>query len=357
MPLSSAHVFASHIGHSGKTTMCFQTSCSYAKRCPDEQVLVIDFTEEGDLTKRLLGGPDAASEKVSDLFGGVFRLLNDAAQQKTTGLTSWLWNREIDLEKHAVRLADHNDHLPGNIFLVSSGAFPREEEQLDAATCKQLAGGIREALEKSTKVWKVFCDTDGDRRPSALTRVAYCLCPQTVVMLHLSKCDLDRIETMMGLLQEYRAKGDIDTQIACIVWNFVKLHTKEPCVSKGHPAIEIPFTPTKVCQDILESCIKRICDTNEELPGLFLWGEMAPEEFVKKTILVQKELADNVLKPSEELGLPFVQMIEDLQASGKKQMNFQSGGVKYEAKDEVIEGALGSLDALCARLGAVSLGS
>eukprot|EP00971_Amphidinium_carterae_P298270 5926529-Amphidinium_carterae.1 len=25
-------------------------------------------------------------------------------------------------------------------------------EQLDAATCKQLAGGIREALEKSTKV-------------------------------------------------------------------------------------------------------------------------------------------------------------------------------------------------------------
>jgi len=113
MPLQSGHVFASHIGHTGKTTLCFQTSCFYAKRHPDVHVLVIDFTEEGDLTKRLLGGVDSASKKADDLFGGVFRLLSHVRERTDAGLLSrWLFSQEVDIAQHAVRVADHNPNIP-----------------------------------------------------------------------------------------------------------------------------------------------------------------------------------------------------------------------------------------------------
>jgi len=49
-----------------------------------------------------------------------------------------------------------------------------------------------------------------------------------------------------------------------------------------------------------------------------------------------RQLADNVQKPAEELGIPFVEMVDQLAASGKKQMKFQSGSVEYQAKEDVI---------------------
>ena len=54
MPLQSAHVFASHIGHTGKRTLCFQVACQQAAQNMDANVLVLDLTEEGDVTKRFL---------------------------------------------------------------------------------------------------------------------------------------------------------------------------------------------------------------------------------------------------------------------------------------------------------------
>jgi len=340
MPLQSGHVFASHIGHTGKTTLCFQMSCYFAQRHPGVSVLVMDFAEEGDLTKRLLGGVDSAKGKVESLFGGIFKLLSDA-QDKSTGLMSWMFGKEVDVTKHAIRVADHNPSVPPNLYLMSSGAWPSVEKPMDGETRLRLAAKIRTSLEGAEATWKLFCDTDGDRRPSTLTMLAYSLCPEAIVPLHLNKSDLDRTETMLGVLHELRKNGEIQTQVLFVVWNFVKSLKDEPCTHRGRLGelgLELPFTPTKVCLDILDACNSRLFSISQELEGLFVHHKADEAAFVQTSTAVQRQLADNVLKPSEELGMPFVNMVSKLAESGKKSMKFKSGDVEYDAKDQVIQG-------------------
>jgi len=357
MPLQSSHVFASHIGHTGKTTFCFQTSCFYAKHHPDVQVLVIDFTEEGDLSKRLLGGVDA-SKRADELFGGVFRLLSHVREKTDAGLLSrWLFSQEVDVTQHAIKVADHNPNIPENLFLMSSGAWP-DSQQMEAEARRALSAKIKEALDKSTAIWKLFCDTDGDRRPSDFTMIAYNLCMEAIVPLHLNKSDLDRTETMLGYMHHLREQGEIQTQVLFIVWNCVKSLKDEPCSHRGELGdlgLELPFTPTKVCLSILDDCNARLFAISQGLPGLFVHHEAGMPAFIQTSTLVQRQLADNVLKPSEELGMPFVTMVDQLEASGKKSMKFRSGSVEYDTKDTVIHGVSHAMRELEAKMEAMSL--
>jgi len=348
MPVQSRLAFASHIGHTGKTTLCFQLSCYYARNHPEESVLVMDMAEEGDATKRFLGGVDS-SKANEDLFGGIFKLLGDA-DRKSSGLTRWLWQENVDITAHAVRVADRNPHVPPNVYLVSSGAWPRADKPWTLEERRRLCAKILQSLETSKKSWSLFCDTDGDRRPSPSTMLAYGLCPHIIVPLHLNKGDLDRTETMLGTLAELRAQGEVGTQVLMVVWNMVKSMKEEPL---EHHGAWLPFTPTKVSLDILDACNKRLVQMarDPDLPGLFVRGgaDVGQEEFLGSSTAVFRQLADNVVKPAEELGMPFAEMIRQLERSGKKQMKFQSGpeGVVYEAKGEVIRNVDESMQGLC----------
>merc|ERR1712151_1257576 len=94
----------------------------------------------------------------------------------------------------------------------------------------------------------------------------------------------------------------------------------------GDAGVKLPFTPTKVSLDILDACNARLHDAAQQLPGLFVHDSSGEASFALQSTLVQRQLADNVLKPSEELGMPFVKMAEDIASSGKKQVKFKSGG-------------------------------
>merc|ERR1712196_98439 len=154
------------------------------------------------------------------------------------------------------------------------------------------------------------------------------------------------------MLQEMREHDEIQTQVLVIVWNFVKSVKDEPCQHTGQGQLcelQLPFTPTKVSLDILDACNARLYSISQKLPGLFKHGAEGESSFVKSSILMQRQMADNVLKPSEELGFPFVQMAEQLTRSAKKSMKFKSGDVEYEAKDSVIFGVNGSVENLWAK--------
>jgi len=90
----------------------------------------------------------------------------------------------------AIKVSDHNPHIPNNLYLISSGALQREEKMTDAER-RQVSQRIKDSLEKNPETWKLFCDTDGDRRPSPFTMIAYSLCSGAIVPLHLNKGDLD----------------------------------------------------------------------------------------------------------------------------------------------------------------------
>jgi len=312
----------------------------------------MDLAEEGDLTKRFMGGVDKAAKTVESVFGGVFNLLSDA-DSKSTGLTSWLFSKTLDLEAHAVGVSKHNENIPANLFLISSGAWPRQEKEMTLEARTRTCDKIKDSLQKSEKTWKLFCDTDGDRRPSPFTLIAYTLCDYAIVPLHLNKGDLDRTETMLGVLNELRQKGEIKTQVLFIIWNFVKVLKDEPTVHNGN---KLPFTPTKVCLDILDACNNRVVGISKDLPGLFAHEGSADADFIQNTTTTLKMLADNVLKPSEELGKPFVQIMDELTASGKKSMKFKTGDVEYTCQDSVIENTDLALRNIEAKFEAMHLG-
>lgn len=349
MPLESSCVFASHIGHTGKSTLCFQVACREAQLNPDAVVLVVDFAEEGDLTKRLLGGPDKARDLVSTLYGGIFELTAEA--DKRAG--AWFFGKDLDITKHTVQISEHNPNVPENLYLVSSGAWPREEPQMDAATRNRVAGKIRESLDKSERKWKMFCDTDGDRRPNSLTMLAYGLCRHAVVPLHLSKSDLDRADTMLGMMAQLREKGEIQTQVVAIVWNFVKSYRDEPC---EHAGMSLPFRPTKVTLDILDKCNAHLFETKQHLQssGLFLQGDAGQDAFAQQSVVVVREFADNVLKPSEDLGVPVARMVKDI--GSRTSLPFESDGLKFEAKRDTVEAVDRNIEALIGRLASMALG-
>jgi len=349
MPLESSCVFASHIGHTGKSTLCFQVACREAQHNPDAAVLVVDFSEEGDLTKRLLGGPDNARGLVDTLCGGIFDLTAEA--DKRAG--AWFFGKDLDITKHTVQVSEHNPKVPNNLYLVSSGAYPRDEPQMDAATRNRVAGKIKESLDKNEKRWKLFCDTDGDRRPNSLTMLAYGLCRHAVVPLHLSKSDLDRAETMLGMMAHMRSQGEIQTQVVAVVWNCVKAYRDEPC---EHAGMRLPFRPTKVSLDILDKCNARLFDTKQKLQssGLFLHSDADQQAFAQQSVVVVREFADNVLKPSEDLGVPVARMLEDM--GSRSSLPFQSDGVKFEASRSTVEAVDGNIEALTGRLASMVLG-
>jgi len=349
MPLQSSCVFASHIGHTGKSTLCFQVACREAHLNPNSSVLVVDFAEEGDLTKRLLGGADNARGLVSTLYGGIFELTADA--DKRAG--AWFFGKDLDITKHTVQVSDHNPKVPKNLYLVSSGAWPRDEPQMDAATRSRVAGKVRDALEKSERTWRMFCDTDGDRRPNSLTMLAYGFCRHAVVPLRLSKTDLDRADTMLGMMAQMRERGEIQTQVAVVVWNCVKAYRDEPC---EHAGMILPFQPTKVTLDILAQCNARLFETKEQLKGsgLFLQGGADQQAFAQQSVVVVREFADNVLKPSEDLGVPVARMLEDI--GSRKSLPFESDGLKFEASRATVEAADGNIEALSGKLASMALG-
>lgn len=354
MPLQSSHVFASHIGHTGKTSLCYQISCYYAKRHPEIKVMVMDNAEEGDLTKRLLGGVDSSKEKLKEL-GGIFRLLDDA-DRKTSGMTSWFWRSDVDVTAFAIKVADHNKHVPPNLFLISSGAWPRDEPPMTDETRQRVSAAILNSFAKSSDTWKLFCDTDGDRRPSPMTMLGYSLCKEAIVPLHLNKGDLDRTETMLGVMAELREQGQITTQVLFIVWNMVNSIKDQEYTHNG---ITLPFTPTKVNLDILDACNARLFGFSNELPGLFVHHGSDEVTFRQSATCVLRQLADNVLKPSEELGLPFVSMVDQIAESGKKTMKFKSGpaGIEYTTDDRGIQNVATAVSYLEQKMEAMSLGS
>jgi len=188
--------------------------------------------------------------------------------------------------------------------------------------------------------------------------LAYGLCDKAIVPLHLNKGDLDRTETMLGVLADLRKEGEVETQVLMVVWNMVKSLKEEPCEHGGQT---LNFTPSKVSLEILDACNKRLISSmrDKELPNLFVHGgdEVTDADFLSTSIAVMRQLADNVLKPSEEIGMPFVEMAAQLADSGKKQMKFTTGDVQYDTKAEQIQNVENALNALVGKFESMSLES
>jgi hypothetical protein len=227
------------------------------------------------------------------------------------------------------------------VYLISSGAWPSTDKEMSLADRNAICSKIKDAIDKSADTWKLFCDTDGDRRPKDFTKIAYGLCPEAIVPLHLNKGDLDRTETMLGIMSLMRQKGEIKTQVLMVVWNFVNSQNNSPMEYNG---MQFPFTPTKVSLSILDAVNQRMCSirASPDLQGLFVHGDgTSDEDFILKSTTIFRHLADTVQKSAEEAGRPFFQMQDEL--GTKTALKIKCGSVEYSSGRDVIEGAVAGL--------------
>merc|ERR1712242_79521 len=132
--------------------------------------------------------------------------------------------------------------------------------------------------------------------------------------------------------------GEIKTQVLMVVWNMVTSRKEE--VEGIAAQLGLSFTPTKICMDILDACNERLWANSKDpdMAGLFVHGGelAAKDDFVRASTFVFRQLANNVQKPAEELGMPFAEMVRQIDERGTTKMKLATGGVVYEADAKTI---------------------
>lgn len=319
MPVRAITLFASQKGGTGKTFLSVQVASTYADANPSENVLFMDLTELGDGSKRLFGGLEFMQGK-ENMLGGVFGMLDnareaeedeerrqaDAAAGRGRGLLSRLFGFgsqkvEFAVEDYAVPITSVNTSsgLPDNLFLVSSGGATIEADEVEEETGigshedrARICEALRRALEESDKTWRVFIDTDGDRRPNSLTRLGYLLADFCVLPIQADECDFQRVEQMLGVLGSLREKQEAMCQVQLLLWNRVQVYKGEAS-AVGH------FTPPKVSVDTIQYLNGKLAELQKSSPDLFT------PDFAH--VLV-RDFPDTVAKSANACGLAFCRM-------------------------------------------------
>jgi len=346
MPLRGITIFASQKGGTGKTFLSVQCASTHAEANPSEHVLFIDMTELGDGTKRLLGGQEFMEGKENTL-GGLFGLASKAMEveeakekDQQRGLLSKLFFRGS--EKPVFQIDDHARHVyttsgtgnvPKNVYVISSGGQTIEEDEVEEASGMYshddryvIVEALRKSMADSDKTWRVFIDTDGDRRPSVLTRLGYLLADFCVVPLQPDACDFQRVEQMLGTLQDLRSKGEANCQVELVLWNKVQL-------VKGDPSEVGHFTTTKACIDTLKYLNAKLADMKKATPDLFT------PDFC--TVLV-KDFPDTIAQPASACGLAFCCM-----KTGKVTTR---GGVTFAVEEKGLTSCKESVDRIVEKM-------
>lgn len=341
MPLRRSHVFASHKGGAGKTMLAFQVACQYAHRNPAEKVLVHDMTELGDISMRLLGGVQSADTAGSEVFGRLYDVLETADKSSQKGsLKGWLraWRQQrFDIESQAVRVHDYNANLPENIHLISSGAKSCDEPERPAAERKRICAAMRKSLEDSAGTWKVFIDTDGDRRPSPNTQLAYDFADYCIIPLEPDECDFGRLEPMIEFMAEAYAAKEMNCRVQLMCWNRLQVTNGNKPSGIGY------FTAPKVCQDMVRHLNRRMFEIANKTDGLFVHdGDLT--DFTSHGTLLVREFPDCTSKPANASGLPFCMMGPGTVAT--------HSGVEFKISKDQIDNCVENIDHLLTALGA-----
>lgn len=332
------HLFASHKGGTGKTLLCFQTATQYAARHPEENVIVFDLTELGDLTKRMFGHSPEAIEREC---GAIFDLFNavDSNKKASEGVMSSFASLLGKSSEKIIPFANSvrpglagNPSIPENIYLVSSGAQTTDSPSFDY---NKYAEAIRSSLENDENPWKVFIDTDGDRRPSPFTKLGYCVADLIVVPLEPDFADFNRLEQMITTVDALKDTLNFHSKISTVIWNKIQL-TKSAASNTGS------FTTTKVSDELIDVLNEKLYDQARKYPGMFLHsGSPSLEEFVTATVCRVRDFSNTVALPSNAEGVPFCKL-----TAGP----VKSGNIKFSIGADQISGAVENIEDLLGRL-------
>ena len=214
--MSASVCICNNRGGVGKTFAAFQIAAAVATNNPKRKVLAIDFSIYSDLSALMLGGT-AAENPLETSFGlsqakGVPRekrvegLLQTLASGRPAGkgLFGAFRRRAVDLTEYAVRVADHNDQMPPNVYLIASAgrdSYDDDTKTLFASDEKkgdEMAAVLREAIDALREDFCVaIFDTD-HLSGSLLTRLALAAAQSSVVPCPTDTAEFHRLREPSG---------------------------------------------------------------------------------------------------------------------------------------------------------------
>ena len=227
MPVVFIRAFVSCKGGCGKTTLMFNCACAYARRHPDHQVMMLDFSETGDISTLALGGFIGTAE-----LGGKGKAMAEAYSSKGIATTdsmaaaaaasvaapskrgNWLFDRtsaqasEFKMEGKLVDLHAVNPALPSNLFISVTSRDTASNSAFDTPA-KRLAvkQGLMQFFDSDAGNWVIFIDTDGDRAFTHRTKMGLMLARCLAVPTEVNDNDARRMEYFTEGMREMQEAG------------------------------------------------------------------------------------------------------------------------------------------------------
>lgn len=112
--------FYNNKGGVGKTTLCQNTACLYAKTNPEKQVLVIDMCPQANISQFLLGGGHKGYQQNQNLQ-------KLSTRKNIVGFVDWLLKGNSAFTSspttYSVQPKKYNPAIPDNLFLIAGDSF------------------------------------------------------------------------------------------------------------------------------------------------------------------------------------------------------------------------------------------
>jgi cellulose biosynthesis protein BcsQ len=265
------YTFANHKGGVGKSTIAFFTVRQFSRECKGRNVLVLDFSIFGDLTKLCLGlTPDRKFQRGRDLLR--------AGATIEDALSNCLMPRAwYEFWRKPFSFLNHIQQLPGvpnkNVFILTNKkqmdeGYDAAVVQLSDADVSRVIYQIREDLKRSGKKWLVVVDTDGGEM-HGYTQLAIGIADSIIIPLTAGMGalhDADRLTRLFNYSERLRQQGLSKATVDYAVFNMAVCSRGVPWEENG--TIFSPFTPHKDVQEIMKAVVNLFDEWQLSYPDL-----------------------------------------------------------------------------------------
>ena len=273
MPLISSRAFVSCKGGCGKTTLMYNVACAHARLHPDHYVMMLDFSETGDISTLALGGFTGTAE-----LGGKGKAMADAYSSKGMATTDAMaaaaaasvaaptkrgflplfqrWSAapaqadDFQMDGKLVDLHAVNPAMPSNLFISVTSPDTASNAAFDTPA-KRLAvkQGLMQFFDGDSRNWVIFIDTDGDRAFTHRTKMGLMLARCIAVPTDVNDNDARRMEYFTQGIQHMQDAGEEVPAIDVFILNKVNV-VKWESMNDDSKGITSPITPARsvVCE-------------------------------------------------------------------------------------------------------------
>jgi cellulose biosynthesis protein BcsQ len=249
-------------GGVGKSTILFFLAKEYARRFTDKNILVIDCSVYGDVSKRLLAG---STNDMKTNIRTQYTLECMISSCLTPIAFYEFWRKTFNVLNHVLQISsvDKSENVPTNLFLLSnqkqldyrSDAFESAANPFSDEDISRVSKSIRLSLEQSNKKWIVLIDTDGGVLHD-FTKIAMCTADSIITPLLAGvggEEDARRLNELFSYVLRLHNKNMSAARFDFAFFNLATSINNHVAV----PEIGSPFIPKKDVENAARRIIER----------------------------------------------------------------------------------------------------